>query len=191
MPLSPPDLDYDPRNIPPEYLQAIGLVAACAAQTESSIEMAIMGCLGVESQYGMALTTHMSAPLRDDALRAVAEIRIDDLDALDELDRILDHIKTAMQKRHSTVHNQWGYSAEKGTVYTTHITARGTVKGDLIPMKLEDIHDDALAIYSAGIELVRFLLAFDLMPHIGPNASRFHKTKVARKKRRAAREKAV
>lgn len=191
MKLSPLDLDYDPRNIPPEYLQTIGLVAACSAQTESIIEMAIAGCLGIQSQYGMAVTTHMSAPLRDDVLRAVAELRIDDPDLLDELDAILDNIRVTMQKRHSTVHNQWGYSARENAVYTADIKARGSVKGDLIPMKLETIKADATAIYAAGIELMQFISALDLVPAIGPHESRFHRMKAQRKKTRAAREKAA
>jgi hypothetical protein len=99
MGLTPPDLDYDPRVIPPDYLKAIGLVAACSAQTESVIEMAIIGCLGITSDYGLAVTTHMSAPLRDDVLRAAAELRIDSLDALDELDRLLDTIKAIVPRK--------------------------------------------------------------------------------------------
>ena len=183
MGLSPPDLDSDPRNIPSDYLKAIGLVAACSAQTESILELGITGCLGLESQYGMAITTHMSGPQRDNALRAAAEIRIDDLDALDELDRILDNIKNTVKKRHSTVHNQWGYSPSEDRVYTAHITARGSVRGDLVPMKLEEIEADALAIYEAGIDLLRFLIALDLTPNIGPWQPRHHKSKEARKKR--------
>ena len=81
----------------------------------------------------------MSGPLRNDALKAVAEIRIEDLDALDELDRILDNISTTMQKRHSTVHNLWGYSEAEKTVYTAHITARGSVKGEIVTMNSDDI----------------------------------------------------
>lgn len=191
MQLSPPDLDYDPRKLPPEYLQAIGLVTACSAQTESIIEDAIGGCLGIQSQYRMAVTTHMTAPLRDNVLRAVAEIRIDDPDALDQLDAILDNIKTTIQKRHSAVHNMWGYSPSQDKVYTAHITARGSVKGDLVHMKLENIKADALAIYDAGMDLLRFLIAHDLRPTIGPYESRFHRTKAERKKRRAARDKSA
>lgn len=179
----PDDLDYDPRNIPPEFLRAIGLVAACQAQTDHIVEMAIIGCLGVQSQYGLSVTTHMNGPQRDHLLRAVAEIRIDNLDALDELDRILDAIKTTAKKRHSAVHNQWGISPSEDKVYTSKITARGSLQAETIPITVKEIEEDALAIYGAGIRLIEFLMANKLIPSVGPHASRAHKSKAARKKR--------
>src|SRR5262245_25346937 len=96
--------DYDPRNLPPDILAAIGLVTAASAQTEAIVEMAIGGCLGISVEYNTAVTTHMNAPLRDNVLRAAAEIKIDNLDDLDTLDEILDQIKVAFQRRNDYVH---------------------------------------------------------------------------------------
>jgi hypothetical protein len=42
------EFDFDPSNLPPDLLQAIGLAIACGAQTESVISMAIGGCLGLD-----------------------------------------------------------------------------------------------------------------------------------------------
>ena len=123
--------DYDPRNLPQDILAAIGLVTACSAQTENMVEMGIGGCLGIEVDYNVAVTTHMNAPLRDNVLRAAAEIRIDDLDALDELDHLLDEINKAFVKRNAYVHHQWCRHPETGEVFTTRIEARGSVDAEL------------------------------------------------------------
>jgi hypothetical protein len=176
-------IDFDPRKLPKEYLEAIGLVAACSAQTENTIEMAIAGCLGVDGDYGMAITTHMSAPLRDDVLRAAAEIRIDNLDALDELDVILDNINKVVGRRNSTVHNLWGVDEKTGQVITVKITARGSVQAEYIPMSVDGVRADAKAIYDAGMDLLRFLIHYGLVPKLPKLRPRAHKLKAARKKR--------
>jgi hypothetical protein len=58
------EFDFDPRNLPDDLLQAIGLTIACGAQTESVISTAIGGCLGLEVEYAAATTTHMTLPLK-------------------------------------------------------------------------------------------------------------------------------
>ncbi len=81
--------DYDPNNLPDDLLAAIGLLTACFAQTEEFVEDAVAGLAGVDYEVGLALTTHMPMQMRLDAIRASAEITIDDLDALDELGRVV------------------------------------------------------------------------------------------------------
>jgi hypothetical protein len=70
------EYDFDPRNLPRDLLAAIGLMTSSAAQNEHCVEAAIAGCLGVDVEYGSAVTTHMTAPLRNSVLRSVAEIRM-------------------------------------------------------------------------------------------------------------------
>lgn len=180
------EYDFDPRNLPPDALAAIGLAVTSSAQTESVIENAIAVCLGLDFEYGLAVTTHMSAPLRDNVLRAAAEIRINNLDALDTLDKILDHIKNeAIPKRNNIVHRTWGVDPETGEIFTVRQTARGRVEMELVKMPVDKIKSDALVIYEAGMALVRFLAEHQLFPtypsHPRP---RWHKSKAARKKRR-------
>jgi hypothetical protein len=180
--------DYDPRNLSHEILAAIGLVVACSAQTESVVEMGIGGCLGIEVDYSYAVTTHMNAPLRDNVLRAVAEIRIDDLDDLDELDRLLDEVKVAFTKRNEYVHRTWCVHPESGHCFISKIEARGSVDAELIPVTLRKIREDATYIYDAGMNLMRFLSARNLLsPFPKHRRERAHKTKAARKKRREAK----
>jgi hypothetical protein len=179
------EYDWDPYNLPPKLLAAIGLMTASAAQTESIVEMAIACLVDVEVDYGKALTTHMAMPLRFSAIRAAAEIRIDDLDALDELDDILDIVEDAFDKRNGVVHHSWCRDPETGEVFTVKETARTSVRSELIPMSIDAVKSDALFIYEAGMKLQTFLkknglrLKFPAVPRL-----RGHKSKAARKKRR-------
>jgi len=181
------EYDFDPRNLPQDLLAAIGLMTASAAQTEGCIEAAIAGCLGVDFEYGKGLTTHMTAPLRDSVLRSVAEIRIDDLDALDRLDELLDAINEAYSKRNAVVHHAWCRDPDTDAVFTHKETSRARYESDLIPMSVDQVKSDALFVYQAGMDLYSFLLARDLLPTFPPEGRfRGHKSKAARKKRREA-----
>jgi hypothetical protein len=177
--------DFDPRNLPQDVLAAIGLVTSCSALTEDVVQQGIGGCLGVDFEYSAGITTHMAAPLRDHVPRAVAEIKIDNLDDLDELDRLLDQINAAFSKRNVYVHDAWCRDPDTGKCFTTKTTARGRLEMDLIPMPINQIKEDATFIYNAAMELYTFLLDRNLVPSM-PTGSRprGHKSRAARKKRR-------
>jgi hypothetical protein len=180
--------DFDPRNLPQDLLAAIGLMTASAAQTEDCIESAIAGCLGVDVEYGKAVTTHMAAPLRDSVLRSVAEIHINDLDALDELDVLLDTVNEAYAKRNAVVHHAWCRDPDTGAIFTHKETSRARFESELIPMSVDQVKSDALFIYDAGMALYTFLIIRKLIPpHPPSNRFRGHKSKTARKKRREAK----
>jgi hypothetical protein len=180
-------LDFGPDSLPPGILQAIGLVVAASAQTEHTVEMAIGSFLNIDVEYASALTTHMAAPLRDQVARAIAEIRIDDLDALDQLDVVLDGINTAFAKRNAIVHNTWCIGPD-GRVFTVKTTARGRVESDLIEMTIDQVKADADLIREAGLALISFMIDYDFEATF-PSGPRFraHKSKAARKKRREAK----
>lgn len=59
----PKEFDFDPRNLPHEIWEAIGFAILCGSQTENILGMAIGGCLGIDAEYAMAVTTHMTLPL--------------------------------------------------------------------------------------------------------------------------------
>lgn len=178
-------LDFDPNNLPDDYLKAIGLVAACSSHTESTMQAAIIGCLGIDSEYGFAVTTHMNQPIRVSVLRSAMEIRVDDLDELDRLDALLATIGDAFVKRNSILHDGWCRDPQTEQVYRSSVKARTSVKADLIPMSIDGIEEDATFIYQAGIGLFDFLIDNGLLPTI-PEAvrPRAHKSKAARAKRR-------
>ncbi|MER9258639.1 hypothetical protein [Mesorhizobium sp. M0619] len=178
------NLNFDPRSIPLRHLQTIGLACAAYAQTEDHLQMAIAGCLGVDAELGWAVTSHMTAPLRENVLKSVAEIKLDDLDDLDKLDELIELVGKAAEKRNNIAHNLWCTDERTREVFVVKTSARGSVRADMIPMPLPKLREDADFIYEAGIELFRFLMAKNLIPAL-PSADRprFHKTKAARKKR--------
>lgn len=181
------EYNFDPHNLPQELLAAIGLMTAISAQTEDCVEAAVAGCIGTDFEYGKAITTHMAAPLRDSVLRSVAEIRIDDLDALDELDRILDAVNESFLKRNAIVHHAWCIDLETGEVFTHKETSRARYESDLIPMSVDQVKADAELVYKAGMDLYSFLMTHKLLPSIPTTPRpRGHKSKAARKKRREA-----
>jgi hypothetical protein len=177
--------DFDPRNLPQDLLAAMGLMTASAAHTESCVDEAITGCLGIDYEYGQAVTTHLTMPLRFSILRSAAEIRIDDLDALDVLDVLLDRLDEAFKKRNAVVHHGWCRDTETGSVFMVKETARQRVEIEAIPMSADQVRSDALFVYDAGMALFLFLKAHNLLPPF-PTASRprGHKSKEERKKRR-------
>ena len=77
------------------------------------IQEAIAGCARVNMEIGRALTTHMTAPLRIDVLRALAEITVDDLDVLDELDELIDQFNAAAKKSGTVTLTTYGASIPK------------------------------------------------------------------------------
>jgi hypothetical protein len=177
--------DYNPNNLPKEFLEAVGLALACGAQTENVISMAIGGCLGIDVEYSAAVTTHMTMPLKFSVLRSAAEIRIDDLDDLDELDRLLDAADKALGKRHEIAHALWGRNPDDNSLVRDKRVARTRVEAESIPVTVESVRADAAAIYKAGMDLIAFIRPRGLYPPLPTQMRpRGHKSKAARKARR-------
>ena len=179
------EYDFDPLNIPADILQAIGLVAVSSAQTENVVEMAIGGCLGIMAHWGAAITAHMSVPLRDHVLRSIAQIRVDNLDHLDELDRLLDDINDAFKKRNLYLHSPIARDYETNQCFVAKVESRGELSSELIPTSVDQIKKDADIIRQAGLDLVAFMDGLGMSPTFPDRPDyRAHKTKAARKKRR-------
>jgi hypothetical protein len=176
--------DFDPYNLPQKLLTAIGLALTCYAQTERMIQDAIAGCLGVDQEYGAAVTTHMAMPLRFSILRSVAEIRIDDLDALDELDELIVRAEDAGNRRNAIAHRCWCLDPKTFDTFTIREAARSSYSMDLVPMTVDKVESDAEFIYDVGMEFMAFMKANNIQPTLPPRRPRFHKTKPERKKRR-------
>lgn len=174
-------------NLPQEILAAVGLVASCSAHAEYVIEEGIGGCAGLDIEYTAAFATHMAAPMRDQVFRALAEIRMENLDDLDKLDELLDEVKASMTVRNTYVHNSMCRDKDSGEILITTTTARGSVAVDLFPVTVDQIKRDASRIYRAGIALYMFLGERGLLAEVPPKPRpRDHKNRSARKKRREA-----
>lgn len=156
--------DFDPRNLPPELLQAIGLVVSASSQTETVVQDFIGGVLGIDNINTRALTAHMSAPLKDHVARALMElhaVHVADLDAVDDL---LDAINDAFSRRNQIVHNAFLRNSATGEILSYRESARGSLVGRLEPVLVEKIVEDAALIYEAGMDLMRFMIARNLLP---------------------------
>lgn len=178
--------DFTPHNLPPEILQAIGLAIACGAQTEAVLSMAVGGALGLESDYTLALTAHMSLPLKISVLKSAAEFRLE-VDQLDQLDVLLETINQAAGRRNGYAHDSWYTHPVTKQVHRVKENARVRLEIKTIPVSVKEIITDADFIYEAGTALTVFIDENNLFPsHPKTHRPRGHKSPAARKKRREA-----
>lgn len=179
------EYDFDPHNLPKELLEAIGLAIASATQTEGVVALAIGGCLGLEIEYYLSVTTHMTLPLKFSVLRSAAEIKIDNVDDLDELDRLLERVDSALGKRHEIAHGGWCRDPKTKELFRAKMVARTSVNAEVIRVTPGSVRADADAIYTAGMDLMMFIGSRGLLPIVpSERRPRAHKLKAARKKRR-------
>ena len=180
-------LDFEPQNLPQDILAALGLMSASASNTESIVEMAIAGMLNLDGEQGWAVTAHMPSPLRMSVLKSAAEIKLTQAKALDELDVLLENIKTTAGARNEMVHGSWCRVPSTGEVRLINQEARTHVSVSSRPVTVDEIKLKAVAIYDAGIDLMRFLIALELVPALPRSRERGTNTpqsrKAARKKR--------
>ena len=133
----------------------------------------------------MAVTTHMPVPLKFSILRSAAEIRLSDLDALDELDNLLDTLKSALEKRNDAAYSSY-CRHPSGSVHRVEETARVRLEAQYVPTTIKSVQEDARAIHQAALALMTFLMRHGLLPLIPMKARpRGHKSKAARKQRKA------
>ena len=177
-------LDFEPGHLPLKHLAAIGLMSAAASHTDSIIEMAIAGMLGIDGEQGWAVTAHMPAPLRSSVLRSAAEIVLTDERALNELDIHLEAIKKAAEARNEMVHGSWAYRESDGAVLLVKQEARTHVEVSSRPVTVNEIERKALALHEVGLNLMSFLIAVDKLPSFPRERDRAVNTPKARKARR-------
>ena len=182
--------DFDPRNLSPEYLQAIGLVVAASAQTESVMQNFIGVLLGIDDMDTLAVTTYMGAPLKDQVARTLTELKAPHVEAVDEIDDLLDAIKDAWEKRNVIVHNALVIHPETREILSHRLKARGSLQLELKPIAVEEIQAAATQIYEVGMDLMRFMMASGLGPNFRTQPLRepLNRGKKARAERRAGRD---
>lgn len=178
--------DFDPRNIPDDYLRAIGLMAMSSAQTESVVGEFIASVLRLDYAEAVALTTHMSAPLKDQICRAVYELNAPSVAAIDELDEILDEIKAASDARNVVVHNSLIRDPDTNEILSYRASARGSIMVSLQPVSVTQIEKDARRIYEAGMALMSYMVTRGLAPRdrSRPIREPLDRKKTAREKRK-------
>lgn len=186
---SPVVYDFDPRNLPPDLLRAIGLMAAASAQAEAAMQHLIGSLLRLDLLESLAVTAHMSAPLKDQVARTLIELSDAPTDVVDQLDDLLDALEAATRKRNVVVHNSCARHPVTGEVFSYRESARGSLQVSLQPVRIEEIEQDATQIFDAGLAIIEFMVAHGLGPTHPEGARRapFNRKKEAREKRREAR----
>ena len=172
--------DFDPRSLPPDVLQAIGRMALCSAQTESVVQSFIGAVLQIDNIETIALTAHMSAPLKDHVARALIELNAVSADVVDTVDELLDAISAAAEKRNVVVHNSIVRHPETGELFSYRESARGSLQVSLQPVRVEEIEKDATLIYEAGMDLARFMILHGL---VAPDRTRPIRVPLNRRKK--------
>ncbi len=153
------EYDFDPRNLPTDFLIALGLASAASAQTEDVLQHLIGALCGVDLVQTIALTAQMSASLKDNVARALAELSAPHVADLDLLDDLLDAVVSALERRNALLHNAFCRHPETGEVFIARQKARGAVTASVTPVTAAEIEDDAVAIYDAGMAFMAFMIA--------------------------------
>jgi hypothetical protein len=151
--------DFNPNSLPLELLQAIGLATAASAQTEHVLGMLIGGLLNIDDVHTEALTAHMAIPLKDHVIRTLAELHAPDLEDLDLLDEMLDKAKTCFDARNLLVHNSFCIDPKTGNVMSLRARARGSLLVELKPVSIDEIKEQAAALYKIGMDLMEFVVS--------------------------------
>lgn len=177
--------DYDPRNLPNEYLQAIGLAVTSASQTESVLQDFIGALLGIDNIQNLAVTNNMAIPLKDEIIRMLVELNAPSVDEIDKIDNLLDDIQEAFKKRNAIVHNSYVIHPETAQVLSHRLKARGSFQLELRPISVKEIKEDAIKIYDVGMKLMEFMISRGLSPSIRlkPLRPPVNRKKSARSKR--------
>lgn len=183
------EFDFDPRNLPPEMLRAMGLVVAASSQTESVVQTFIGALLGIDNIETLAVATHMAAPLKDHVARALAELNAPTVAHVDRIDDLLDAVSDALDRRNLVVHNSIARHPDTGEMFSYRPKARGSLQVKLVPITAQECEQDATLIYEVGMDLMRFMIAQGIGPRerIRPMREPLDRRKAARKKRRDLR----
>jgi hypothetical protein len=156
--------DFDPNNLPAEYLAAIGLVVASASQTDHVMREFIGSYLGVDMAESLALGAHISTRMKDDIIRALVELNAECASDVDELDDILDRVREATEHRNAVAHNAFARHPETGQVFSLRERARGSLQVDLRPIEVAELTEIATELYGSGLALVEYMMARGIEP---------------------------
>lgn len=179
--------DFDPHNLPLEYLSAIGLVISSSAQTENTLQQFIGALLGIDNIQTVALTSQMSFPLKNDIIGALAELDAPSINELDKIDDLLEAVSKALDKRNIIAHNNFMRDPNTGQVYSHRLKAKGSIKLDLKPISVAEIQQIAEEIYKAGMDIMSFMISRGLESPVRTTPIReiINRGKSAREKRRS------
>ena len=138
------------------HLRGIGLVAYSWAVLEGAIERIIWRAAKIEdANVAMSITTHMNIQSRLDAAKTLLDYKFPSRDATKRLKSLDKHIRNQlMGLRNEIVHSRIaGPMVETDDLFVrTVYRARGTLKRDAKPIKLDEYEDTSNKILAAATE---------------------------------------
>ena len=180
--------DFTPANIPPEYLKAIGELVVASAFLDAQIQAAIHGLARMDTEYGTALTIHMTGPNRLSALESVAEITLEDMNKLLELEDLIEEARVSSSRRAGYVHASWCRNPDTNEVYAVREAARTGLEIKISKPRVTDIVREARTTSELGLRVFLFVHEVGMLPAIPSPRPRGHKVKRKRKEARKARK---
>jgi hypothetical protein len=146
--------DFDPHNLPPDILAALGLVIACSVQTENIVEDVIAGLFDLEIVPAKILTTNMNMQVRASALRTAAERRWGDTNTYNVFEKAVTRVEKAVGERNRLAHLTWQRDPDTGDVYTSKVKARTGLRVHMDKITADSIRAIAEEVYHAGLDLM-------------------------------------
>lgn len=156
--------DFDPYNLPPKYLEAIGLVITTASQVENILQMFIGSLLGIDNAQSAALCTQMSFPLKENIIRTLSELEAPNIKELDKIDALLDAAGDAIEKRNKIAHACFSIHPTTKQIFMHRIKARSSLQLEKVLISAEDINQYANAIHKSGLDILNFMISRKITP---------------------------
>src|SRR5690606_29810176 len=142
--------DYDPRNLPPELLKAVGLAITSWVQTENVIKQVIAGMLRLTFIQGLAVTTEMSNHHLLNALSTLADLEFDEHEQ-DLLAPLVKRLRKGCTARNELSHDQWYRHPKTNELFLRRDSAKGSIKISSVPRTVAEIEMAAAEIYQVGM----------------------------------------
>jgi hypothetical protein len=166
--MSHKDYNFDPRAIPADRLAASGEVAVASAHTESVVAVAIRGCAGADVATAKAATAARSMRRLEEVLRSL-DLRLFGGENRERLGELLNQIGEGFERGATYIHNSVCLDSETGEYLIAKRSMCGALSGELVPVTVAEVREEAKVIYQAGIALLAFLMQKKLLPSLGRN----------------------
>lgn len=159
----PPDFEifeFDPRKLPADILQAVGLVIAASEQADETINLCIESLLGISASLRHAVTAQLGQPNRIAILRSVAKEKVAP-PLLQNLEAAIRLVEKSTELRNKVAHRAMFIDRETGGVFAWKVTARRGVKSEVEPVSSAAIRTTADTILAAGDALMEVLISVE------------------------------
>jgi len=159
-----PVYEFDPQKLPADFLSALGLTIASAAYADAVIVDAIGALAGLSLAENIAITSHMTGPVRADVVRTLAEDKIPDLNLRTEFLSRFNRLIESLKKRHLYAHALWFQDRQRTGIQFVSYSARGSIGVRSEFVTVATASDAAAAMRHATLDVSEFLIVHGFLP---------------------------